>query len=91
MTTQETPPPLIDFPCFFSIKVMGESNQVFVETIKILVQTHVPEFSEDDIDKRESSSGKYLSLTCNVWVTSQEHLDTVYRSVTSHPLVKYVL
>ncbi len=91
MTDQETPPSLIDFPCFFAIKVMGESNQGFVETIKILVQTHVPEFSEDDIDKRESSSGKYLSLTCNVWVTSQEHLDTVYRSVTSHPLVKYVL
>jgi putative lipoic acid-binding regulatory protein len=91
MTTQETPPSLIEFPCFFAIKVMGESNQVFVETIKVLVQTHVPEFSDSDIDKRESSSGKYLSLTCNVWVTSQDHLDTVYRSVTSHPLVKYVL
>lgn len=91
MSTQDTPPPLIDFPCFFAIKVMGESNQIFIETIQAVVQTHVPEFSADDIDKRESSSGKYLSLTCNVWVTSQEHLDTVYRSVTSHPLVKYVL
>lgn len=91
MSAQETPPSLIDFPCFFAIKVMGESSEVFVETIHVLVKTHVPEFSKDDMDTRESSSGKYLSLTCNVWVTSQDHLDTVYRSVTSHPLVKYVL
>lgn len=91
MATQETPPPLIDFPCFFAIKIMGESNQVFIDTIKALVQTHVPAFSEGDMDTRESASGKYISLTCNVWVTSQDHLDAVYRSVTSHPLVKYVL
>lgn len=91
MATQETLPPLIDFPCFFAIKIMGESSQVFIDTIKALVQTHVPEFSDSDMDTRESASGKYISLTCNVWVTSQEHLDTVYRSVTSHPLVKYVL
>ena len=90
MSEQDTPP-LIDFPCFFAIKVMGDSSQVFIETIKVLVKTHVPEFSDDDLDTRESSSGKYISLTCNVWVTSQDHLDTVYRSVTSHPLVKYVL
>jgi putative lipoic acid-binding regulatory protein len=91
MSTQDTPPPLIDFPCFFAIKVMGESSAVFIETITALVKTHVPEFSDADLDTRESSSGKYISLTCNVWVISQEHLDTVYRSVTSHPLVKYVL
>jgi len=90
MTTQETLP-LIDFPCFFAIKIMGESSPNFVNIIKHLMKEHVPEFKDDDMDMRESSGGKYISLTCNVWVNSQAHLDEVYRSVTAHPLVKYAL
>lgn len=90
MTTQE-PPPLIDFPCFFAIKIMGESSPAFVNAIKELIKSQVPEFKDDDMDMRESSGGKYISLTCNVWVTSQAHLDEVYRSVTAHPMVKYAL
>lgn len=90
MTTQETPP-LIDFPCFFAIKIMGESSPTFVNVIKSLIKSQVPEFKDDDMDMRESSGGKYISLTCNVWVNSQAHLDEVYRSVTAHPLVKYAL
>ena len=43
------------------------------------------------IEMRGSSNGKYLSLTCLVYVTSKPQLDDIYRSLTSHPMVKVVL
>ncbi|HSH54562.1 MAG TPA: DUF493 domain-containing protein, partial [Methylotenera sp.] len=36
-------------------------------------------------------AGKYISLTCTVHVVSQEQLDSIYRLLSSHPLVKFAL
>ena len=36
-------------------------------------------------------SGRFISLTCNVYVTSKAQLDSIYRALSEHPLVKYVL
>lgn len=84
-------PPLIEFPCAFPIKVMGETQDIFSETIITLIQSILPEFNAGNVDMRASSGGKYISLTCTVTVISQEQLDNVYRLLTAHPLVKYTL
>ncbi|MES2012763.1 MAG: DUF493 domain-containing protein [Pseudomonadota bacterium] len=84
-------PPLIEFPCDFPIKVMGETQDIFSETIINLIQTILPEFNANNIEMRASSGGKYISLTCTVTVISQIQLDDVYRLLTAHPLVKYTL
>ena len=86
-----TAPPLIEFPCNFAIKVMGETHDAFAATIVELIQTLVPAFSSEHIEMRASSAGKYISLTCSVYVTSQDQLDDVYRALTAHPLVKFAL
>lgn len=86
-----TNPPLIEFPCDFPIKVMGETQDIFSETIVSAIQTILPEFNASKIDMRASSGGKYISLTCTVHVVSQAQLDDVYRLLTAHPLVKYTL
>jgi putative lipoic acid-binding regulatory protein len=90
INTQATPP-LIEFPCKFPIKVMGETQEIFSSTIINLIQTIVPSFNAEHIEMRASSNGKYISLTCSVDVVSQAQLDDVYRLLTSHPLVKYTL
>ena len=86
-----TAAPLIDFPCEFPIKVMGEMQDSFLETIIGLIQTIVPTFSAKNIEMRASSGGKYISLTCTVHVMSQMQLDDIYRVISAHPLVKYSL
>ena len=35
-----TAPPLIDFPCEFPIKVMGEMQESFTETITLMGNSH---------------------------------------------------
>ncbi len=86
-----TAPPLIDFPCDFAIKVMGETHDTFSATIMAVIQTIVPAFSAEHIEMRASSAGKYISLTCTVPVTSQAQLDDIYRLLSAHPLVKFAL
>jgi uncharacterized protein len=86
--TEET---LIEFPTDFPIKVMGETHADFMAEVTRVIQTHLPEFGDHLIEFRGSSNGKYQSLTCLVYVTSKPQLDDIYRSLTSHPMVKVVL
>jgi uncharacterized protein len=87
-TAQET---LIEFPCDFPIKVMGETHADFsVEIIKTIQQL-IPSFDASQIEVRGSSGGKYISLTCTVHVTSKPQLDDIYRALSSHKMVKVVL
>jgi uncharacterized protein len=85
---QET---LIEFPCDFPIKVMGETHAHFAEEMINTIKSLLPQFDESNIEMRGSSGGKYLSLTCTVHVTSKPQLDDIYRALTSHPMVKVVL
>ena len=86
--TQET---LIEFPCDFPIKVMGETRDDFTNEIIKTIQTKIPSFNSSQIEMRGSSGGKYTSLTCTLHVTSKSQLDDIYRALTSHPMVKVTL
>ncbi len=86
-----TAPPLIDFPCDFAIKVMGETHETFASTMVSTIQTVEPTFSAERVQMRASSGGKYISLTCTVYVVSQSQLDDIYRLLSAHPLVKFAL
>ena len=83
--------PLLDFPCVFPIKVMGEHADTFPALVLQLIKTHQPQFEPADLHPRLSSGGRYISLTCEVEVHSQAQLDAIYRALSTHPLVKYVL
>jgi uncharacterized protein len=87
-TPQET---LIEFPCNFPIKVMGETHADFTAVITNIIQQHIPAFDTHLIELRGSAGGKYISLTCTVYVTSKPQLDAIYLALTSHPMVKVVL
>ncbi len=82
---------LIEFPCDFPIKVMGVTHDDFsteiIKTIRVLEAT----FDATKIEMRGSSKGNYTSLTCMCYVESKVQLDNIYRALTSHPMVKYVL
>lgn len=82
---------LIEFPCKFPIKVMGETSENFTSEIVKTIKQLIPSFNEAHIEMRGSSGGKYISLTCTVFVISKPQLDDVYRALTSHPMVKVVL
>jgi uncharacterized protein len=87
-TSKET---LIEFPCDFPIKVMGETHDAFTQQIVLAIQGHLAEFNITQVESRASSNGKYTSLTCIVYVESKPQLDAIYQTLTTHPMVKVVL
>jgi len=88
MSEQDT---LIEFPCDFPIKVMGEMHDNFAEIIVAEIRKQLPDFDSSRVEMRASSGGKYISLTCTVYVTSRPQLDNIYRALTAHPMVKITL
>ena len=92
MSDQNTSPEtLIEFPCHFPIKVMGEVHDEFTSTVIEIIKQKNKKFDPSTIEMKGSSEGRYISLTCFVYVTSKPELDDIYRSLSSHPMVKVVL
>lgn len=82
---------LIEFPCHFPIKVMGTTHVDFENTVFNLIEKLSTNFDRESVDSKPSRTGKYTSLTCKVWVISQDQLDEVYRTLSTHPMVAVVL
>ncbi|MBK7062184.1 MAG: DUF493 family protein [Rubrivivax sp.] len=82
---------LIDYPSAFPIKVMGQHVDGFVEAMVNIALQFDPAFDTASIERRPSRAGNYLGLTLTVTATSREQLDELYRTLSTHPMVKVVL
>lgn len=82
---------LIEYPSRFPIKVMGAHVEGFVEAITSVALQFDPGFDASTIEQRPSKGGNYLGLTITITATSREQLDELYRTLTTHPMVKVVL
>jgi uncharacterized protein len=82
---------LIVYPCVFPIKVMGAKVDGFVHAIAAVAQQFDPTFDAKTLELRESKGGNYLGITINITATSREQLDELYRTLSTHPMVKMVL
>ncbi|SHN32657.1 hypothetical protein SAMN02787076_05191 [Rhizobacter sp. OV335] len=90
---QEIPPDqsLIDYPSRFPIKVMGTNVDGFVHAITTIAKQFDPAYDASTVEIRPSSGNKYLGVTITVTATSREQLDELYRTLSTHPMVKVVL
>ena len=82
---------LIDYPSQFPIKVMGENVDGYVHAITAIAKQFDPGFDASTVELRDSKGGKYLGVTITVTATSREQLDELYRTLSTHPMVKVVL
>jgi putative lipoic acid-binding regulatory protein len=82
---------LLDFPVDFPIKVMGRRTDDFAQTVASVVSARVPDFDPSSIELRASSRGAWLSVTLVVRARSREQLESLYRELSSHPMVRIVL
>ena len=88
-TPQET---LLEFPCEFPLKIMGNNHPEFIEKMCDLVSRHIShQITQEAIDQRQSSSGKYLSVTLTITAESKQQLDNIYQELYEHIDVKMTL
>lgn len=88
MNKQES---LLVFPCSFPIKVMGSNVPDFIPAIHSVALNFDPTFDSSSTELRPSKGGNYTGMTIYIHAQSQDHLDEVYRTLSTHPLVKIVL
>ena len=90
---QDIPPEqsLIEYPSRFPIKVMGANVDGFVHAVTEIARRFDPAFDAASIELRPSSGSKYLGVTITINATSREQLDELYRTLSTHPMVKVVL
>jgi len=82
---------LIVYPSAFPIKVMGVQAEGFEAAVVAIARRFDAGFDEATIERRPSRAGKYLGLTITVTATSREQLDELYRTLSTHPMVRVVL
>lgn len=85
---QET---LLEFPCEFAIKAMGETSEDLDQIVVEIIRRHVDDIAEGAISRRQSSGGKFTSITVTIRATSKPQLDAIYQELSSHQRIKYVL
>lgn len=89
--TEQQNETLLEFPCDFPIKAMGESSTDFDALVVSIVRKHVDDINEGAIATKQSSGGKFTSVTVTIRATSKAQLDAIYQELSSHEMVKYVL
>ncbi|MDQ6969932.1 MAG: DUF493 domain-containing protein, partial [Mariprofundus sp.] len=76
---------LLEFPCQFPLKVMGNNHADFEQAVLTIVRQHVPDLAERAVQSKPSRTGKYLAVTITFTATSKTQLNQIYRDLHAHP------
>lgn len=83
---------IMEFPCDFPIKVVGLSDVQFSLQICAIAARHDEHFSpEEKVDFKQSSGGKYQSLTLSIRAHSKEQIDALYQDLKACEMVLWAL
>lgn len=81
----------MEFPCSFPLKVMGRADVGFADLVLAIVRRHVEALPDDALSARASRGGAYVALTVTFEAHSREQLDALYRELSAHERVLFVL
>jgi putative lipoic acid-binding regulatory protein len=78
MSDENLPPPVIEFPCDYPIKV-------------IILRRYDANLSLDRIKERPSKQGNYTSVTVFITATGEPQLKALFEEFKTHDWVRMVL
>lgn len=73
---------LLQFPCHFPLKVIGQNKEEFEIQVMRIIQKHVIEADTAQCRRRLSAGHKYLALTISFMAQSQEQVEAIYQELT---------
>lgn len=75
----------LSFPCTIGIKAMGRQADDFEDKVKEIVASHTEAGAIVEVRCRESNSGNFHSVTCEVRLHSREQMEAIYQTMHDHP------
>jgi putative lipoic acid-binding regulatory protein len=83
--------PVLDFPCEYPIKVIGIAGEGLRHRVIDIMRANAGDIDESQITERESSEGRFLSVTVVITATGKPQLDTIFAELKATGIVKMVL
>lgn len=80
-----------DFPCDYPIKIVGDNEAAFRDTVVALTRAHAPEVTDAQVSVRESRRGNYCSVTITIRATGEAQLKALHESLKRYSPVRLVL
>lgn len=81
--------PLLEFPCGYTIKVLGRDVPGFVDLVSGIVLRYAPDAGETD--SRPSSKGRFLAINITFTAQSFEQLENMHRDLNACDQVTLIL
>ncbi len=71
------PPPLLEFPTDYPIKVIGRPSDEFRARVHAIVLRHVPLMEPQRVSERLSENGNFLSISYLIRAESREQVEAL--------------
>jgi uncharacterized protein len=79
--------PLLEYPLDYPLKAIGLAADDLPAHVTALVARAVPGIEVGEVTTRPSSGGKYLAVTVNVRLRSEEERQAVHRALAGDPRI----
>jgi hypothetical protein len=91
MANEPLPPPVIEFPCEYPIKVIADSHPQLVSQVVSILRRYDANLSLDKLKERPSRDGNYTSVTVFITATGEPQLKALFEEFKTHHWVRMVL
>ena len=80
---------LLEFPCKFTYKVVGQNKKELPDLVVEVIQRHAPGDYTPSV--KPSTKGNYSSVSVTINATSIEQVETLYKELSEIDIVRMVL
>ncbi|MCL6269130.1 DUF493 domain-containing protein [Sansalvadorimonas sp. 2012CJ34-2] len=88
--TEEQKAPKIEFPCDYTIRIMGAVTEDFHEVVLSIVKNHDPEHN-GEYTVRDSKKGRFQSVVVTINATGEPQLRALHEELKNSGRVLMVL
>jgi len=71
------------YPCVFPVKIIGECCDEFESAVLSVMKHYVEDLNAEQIGRKSSHGGKYLSLTVNIIAKDREYIEKLYKELNA--------
>lgn len=82
---------ILEFPCEFPLRVIGDDADDFFDFVLDIVRRHVPELDDQSVSAQPSSNGRYISIRMNFTADNRQQVDGLYIELSGHSRVRFIL
>jgi uncharacterized protein len=82
---------LLNFPCEFPLRVIGDDADDFRDFVLGIIRRHVPELDDQTVSVQPSSKGRFTSIRMKFTASSRQQVDALYIELSGHSRVRFIL